>query len=215
MPGNSKLSPARPGVETLLAQARPGRPIQERQGALDWLGRTDDPRALQALIAAAREPGARDQLLAAVVGDLARSPDPEARAAAIDILARDDIEDFVVSSVWRSGADAVWEAWRRTGHERLLVQLAHCADQRAVEPLCRAIVDPSVTPTRASGSRATPRVPATTPSSPRSCKPPSTTVPPHNRSPRRSSTSAHATTPSPSSPAGCTLATAMARSHNG
>jgi HEAT repeat protein len=140
------LRPAQPDVETLLAKARAGRPIDERLGALEWLGGTDDPRALQAMIAAAREPGATDRILAAVVGHLACSPDPEARAAAVDILARDDVEDFVVSQVWRSGATAVWEAWRRTGHERLLVQLAYCADQRAVEPLRQAIVDPSVTP---------------------------------------------------------------------
>jgi HEAT repeat protein len=138
--------PARPDLETLLAKARPGTAIDERQQALGWLGRTDDPRALRALIAAAREPDADDRLLAAVVGPLAGSPDSEARAAAVDILARDDVEDFVVSQVWRSGADAVWEAWRRTGREKLLVQLAYCGDQRAVGPLSRAIVDPTVTP---------------------------------------------------------------------
>ncbi|HEY3189173.1 MAG TPA: SMI1/KNR4 family protein [Solirubrobacteraceae bacterium] len=141
-----QIGPARPDLETLLAQARPGTAIDERHQALWWLGRTDDPRALPALIAAAREPDADDRLLAAVVGPLARSPDPQARAAAVDILARDDVEDFVVSEVWRSGADAVWEAWRRTGREKLLVQLAHLGDQRAVEPLCRAIVDASVAP---------------------------------------------------------------------
>jgi hypothetical protein len=141
-----QLGPAPPDLETLLAQARPGTQIDERQQALQWLGRTDDPRALRALIAAAREPGAHDRLLAAIVGPLAGSPDPGARAAAVDILARDDVEDFVVSRVWGNGADAVWEAWRRSGQERLLVQLAHCCDQRAVEPLSRAIVDESVSP---------------------------------------------------------------------
>lgn len=138
--------PARPDLEALLAKARPGTAIDERQQALSWLGRTDDPRALRALIAAAREPNAPDRLLAAVVGPLAGSPDPDARAAAVDILARDDVEDFVVRGVWRSGANAVWEAWRRTGRETLLVQLAYCGDQRVVEPLCRAIVNASVAP---------------------------------------------------------------------
>jgi HEAT repeat protein len=141
-----QIGPAPPDLETLLAQTRPGTAIDTRQQALEWLCRTDNPRALRALIAVAREPDAHDRLLAAVVGPLAGSRDPEARAAAVDILARDDVEDFVISNVWRSGADAVWEAWRRTGHERLLVKLAHCGDQRAVEPLCRAIVDASVTP---------------------------------------------------------------------
>jgi HEAT repeat protein len=143
---DGQLRPKQPDLETLLAKARPGTALDDRQEALRRLRQTDNPRVLRALLAAAREPGAPDRLLAAVVGPLAGSPDPEARAAAVDILARDDIEDFVVSSVWRSGADAVWEAWRRTGHERLLVQLAHCADKRAVEPLSRAIVDASVTP---------------------------------------------------------------------
>jgi hypothetical protein len=108
--------------------------------------RTDDPRALRPLIAAARESDGHQRLLAAVVGPLAGSRDPEARAAAVDILAREDVEDFVVRGVWRSGADALWEAWCRTGREGVLVQLASCGDQRSVEPMCRALVDPVVAP---------------------------------------------------------------------
>jgi hypothetical protein len=141
-----QLGPATPQLETLLAQAHRGTAIDERGRALESLGRTDDPRALRALIAAASEPDADDRLLAGIVGPLAGSPDPEARAAAADILARDGVEDFVVRRVWRSGGDAVWAAWQRTGRETLLVQLAYCGDQRAVEPPCRAIVDASVAP---------------------------------------------------------------------
>jgi len=125
----------------LLALTEPDRDPQARATAAEALGRLDDPRAGERLVALGREPEAPDGVLYAIVGRLAGREGPASRDAAVAILTRPGVADHVIRSVWPAGREAVWQAWRATGDPRLLVQLAYCGDRRAGEPLASAIVD--------------------------------------------------------------------------
>jgi HEAT repeat protein len=116
--------------------------VAARQVAARALGSVDDARAVAALVEAARD--AEPRLQAALIAPLAGRDEPEARQAAVGILTRPGVEDWVIRSTWPSAGETVFQAWEQTRDPRLLVQLAYCGDPRAFALLAAAIVDPEL-----------------------------------------------------------------------
>jgi len=127
-------------VPGLAAVARdPEIETSQRQTALQLLGYVRTPEAIAVLadIVHDREPRIRASALPA----LAVSDDPEAREAAIEVLADPSTPSFVVRSTYRPAGPAVWEAYQRSGNKALLPWLAYLGEDRATNDVVAALRD--------------------------------------------------------------------------
>jgi HEAT repeat protein len=113
-----------------------------RAVAAELLGRFDDPRALEALLAQASNPDRA--VRAAVAAPLAVSPDAEARAVALGILTAPDGPASVARYLPRECSDIVWETWRATRDLDLLFHLLHIDDPRARGAVDEVVADASI-----------------------------------------------------------------------
>jgi HEAT repeat protein len=115
--------------------------LGSRQTSLQLLGYIRGREALDALIEATADPDPRFKLHP--VAALAVSDDPADRDVAIAILADPQTPSFVVGSTYRPAGSVVWEAYRRSGNEALLPQLARLGEARAVEAILAILLDPA------------------------------------------------------------------------
>ena len=110
-----------------------------RQTAIQLLGYTQEPQAIETLVTLALDPEPR--IRASVIGPLVAAPGPRATAAARAMLTDAATPDFAFGFVYACSG-AVFPAWQDTRDRRLLALLARCGDRRVIEPLTAAIVDP-------------------------------------------------------------------------
>jgi HEAT repeat protein len=130
-------------VSGLAAIARDGGvELGRRQAALRVLGSVRTPDAIAVLVDMVRDPEPR--LRAAAIPPLAVSDDPAAREAAIEVLADRATPAYVSRMTYRPAGPAVWEAYRRSGNNALLPQLAYLGEERAVDDIVAALRNPDL-----------------------------------------------------------------------
>jgi HEAT repeat protein len=115
--------------------------LATRQQAMMVLGYAGTATAIATLAEVAADPEPRIRMT--VAGPLAASSDPVAIAAARAMFADPATPSHAFSSVYRC-SEAIWVAWLDSGDRRLIEPLANCGDERIVEVLVEAIVDPDL-----------------------------------------------------------------------